>query len=86
MRHLRYSFAMSDETPLDRIVTDPAICGGRPTVRGTRIRISDILEMLAAGMASADIVADYPELSAEDIQAAALYASRAIAHPVIRAA
>jgi uncharacterized protein (DUF433 family) len=85
-RHLRYDFAMIEEHLLDRIVTDPAICGGRPTLRGTRIRVSDVLEMVAAGMTHAEITADYPELSQTDIQATALYASRAVAHPVIRAA
>jgi uncharacterized protein (DUF433 family) len=76
----------NNEHLLQRVVSDPAICGGRPTVRGTRIRVSDILEMLSSGMGNAEIIADYPELSQPDIQAAALYASRAIAHPVIRAA
>jgi uncharacterized protein (DUF433 family) len=71
---------------LQRIVTDPAICGGRPTVRGTRIRVSDILEMLAAGMSDSVITGDYPELTPPDIRAATLYAARALAHPVIRAA
>jgi uncharacterized protein (DUF433 family) len=77
---------MSDADLLDRIASDPAICGGRPTVRGTRIRVSDVLEMLASGMGPADIVADYPELSANDVRAVALFAAKALSHPVIRAA
>jgi uncharacterized protein (DUF433 family) len=66
----------------DRIVRDPAICGGRPTVRGTRIRVVDILELLAAGMTANDLLADYDELRAEDIRAAILYAARNLAPAV----
>ncbi len=71
---------------LNRVVSDSQICGGRPTIRGTRIRVSDVLEMLAAGMESAELLADFPELEVSDIRAAALYAARAVSHPVIRAA
>jgi uncharacterized protein (DUF433 family) len=71
---------------LDRITTDSRICGGRPTIRGTRIRVSDVLEMLAAGMETENILSDFPELEVSDIRAAALYAARAVSHPVIRAA
>jgi uncharacterized protein (DUF433 family) len=71
---------------LERIVVDPAICGGRPTIRGTRIRASDILEMLAAETPQAEILRDFDELSAKDIQAAILFAARSISHPVLRMA
>jgi uncharacterized protein (DUF433 family) len=76
----------NEHTLLSRIVSNPAICGGRPTVRGTRIRVSDVLEMLAAGETAQDILAEFPELAPEDIRAAALYAARALSHPVIHAA
>jgi uncharacterized protein (DUF433 family) len=77
---------MTDDTALlERIVTDPR-SGGRPTVRGTRIRVSDVLEMLGSGMTAPEIVGDYPELSDLDVRAAALYAARALSHPVIKAA
>ncbi|HEV7661565.1 MAG TPA: DUF433 domain-containing protein [Allosphingosinicella sp.] len=46
-----------------RIVSDPRICGGRPTVSGTRMRVSDVLEMLAGGASEAEIVADFPYLN-----------------------
>ncbi len=78
---------MTDETKLlERIVTDARICGGRPTVRGTRIRVSDVLEMLGSGMSVPEIVGDYPELGDSDVRAVALYAARALSHPVIKAA
>ena len=56
-----------------RIVSDPRICGGRPTVAGTRVRVSDVLEMLASGVSEAEIVADFPYLSVEDIRACLIY-------------
>jgi uncharacterized protein (DUF433 family) len=59
----------------ERITTNPEICGGRPTIRGLRIRVTDILEMLAAGATRAEILQDYPYLEDEDISAALEYAS-----------
>jgi uncharacterized protein (DUF433 family) len=70
---------------LDRITSDPELCGGRPTIRGLRIRVTDILEMLAAGASRSDILRDYPSLEDEDISAALEYAARSSDHPLIRA-
>jgi uncharacterized protein (DUF433 family) len=70
----------------DRITTNPAICGGRPTIRGLRIRVADILDMLAAGASRQSILADYPYIEDEDITAALTFAARATDHPVLRAA
>ena len=61
---------------LDRITSDPAMCGGRPCVRGMRIRVSDILEMLAQGVTQEEILADFPDLEADDIRASLLLAAR----------
>ena len=61
---------------LDRITSDPELCGGRPTVRGLRIRLTDILAMLAAGANRSDILRDYPYLEDEDISAALEYGVR----------
>ena len=69
-----------------RIKADPAICGGRPTVAGTRMRVSDILEMLAGGSSEAEILADFPYLALEDIRACLAYAAGAADHPVVTAA
>ena len=69
-----------------RIATDPAICGGRPIILGTRVRVSDILEMLAVGANEAEIVADYPYLVLDDIRACLAYAAQAADHPIVLAA
>jgi uncharacterized protein (DUF433 family) len=73
-------------TPIERITVSPDQCGGRPCIRGLRIRVSDILELLAAGESREQILADYPYLEAEDITAALLYAARQFDHPVLKAA
>ncbi len=52
-----------------RITVIPGICGGRPTIRGLRVRVADVLEMLAGGMTAAEIVRDLPILEPEDITA-----------------
>ena len=70
---------------LSRITVDPDLCAGRPCVRGLRIRVADILDLLAAGADRAEILADYPALESEDISAALEYAARQTDHPVIRA-
>jgi uncharacterized protein (DUF433 family) len=64
--------AMSE---LHRVTFDPAVCAGRPCLRGLRIRVRDILDLLAVGASSSEIVADYPDLEAEDITAALEYAT-----------
>lgn len=69
-----------------RISVDPAICGGRPTVAGTRMRVTDVLEALAGGATEAEIVADFPYISVEDIRACLAYAAGATDHPIVSAA
>lgn len=71
---------------LQRITVDPEVCGGRPCIRGLRIRVTDILDMLAGGATRDEILADYPYLEDEDITAALAYAARQTDHPVIPAA
>ena len=70
---------------LSRITIDPEQCGGRPCIRGLRIRVPDILELLAAGETNEQILAEYPYLEVEDISAALLYAARRLDHPTIAA-
>jgi uncharacterized protein (DUF433 family) len=60
---------------LSRITTNPDICGGRPCIANTRMRVSDVLDLLAAGETRAAFLADYPYLADEDITAALEYAS-----------
>ncbi|MGA8172501.1 MAG: DUF433 domain-containing protein [Methylocystis sp.] len=69
---------------LHRITTDPAQCGGRLCVRGLRIRVADILNLLAAGAAHNEILADYPVLEEADILAALEFAARQSDHIVLR--
>ena len=64
---------MSKSELLDRISIDPRICHGKPCIRGTRIFVSIILDNLAAGIAEAELLAAYPALTAQDIQAASVY-------------
>ena len=62
-----------ESTP--RITFDPEVCGGRPCVRGMRIRVADILEMLGHGVPESEILRDFPDLAEEDIRACLLYAA-----------
>lgn len=70
---------------LSRISINPEQCGGRPCIRGMRIRVSDMLELLAAGESNERVLADFPYLEAEDISACLLYAARRLNHPTIAA-
>lgn len=71
---------------LHRITSNPAVLSGKPTVRGLRISVSDILDLLAAGAGRKEILEDYPYLEDGDITAALEYASRSSNHAVIKAA
>jgi uncharacterized protein (DUF433 family) len=73
-------------TQLHRITVDPNVCGGRPVIRGLRIRVKDILDMLAGGATHDQILADYPYLEADDIVAALQFAASQSDHPVLRGA
>jgi uncharacterized protein (DUF433 family) len=59
----------------ERITITPAVRSGKPCIRGTRITVYDILEYLAGGMTEADILADFPSLTGEDIRAALAFAA-----------
>ena len=61
---------------LHRITVDPGQCGGRPCIRGLRVRVKDILDLLVAGASRDEILADYPFLESEDITAALEFAAR----------
>lgn len=68
---------------LERITVDPEIVHGRPAVRGTRMRVSDVLSLLAAGADETEILEDYPYLTAEDIKACLAYAAAQADHAVV---
>lgn len=75
---------MTDRTALlGRITQTPGKCGGRPCIRGMRIRVSDFLETLADNVTPSEILADFPDLEPEDIQACLLFASLSIDFPRI---
>ena len=71
---------------LKRITYNPGIFGGKAIIRGMRFRVVDILEMLAGGMTSLEILDDFPYLEAEDIQACLYYAAQKLNHPRLHAA
>jgi len=68
-----------------RITINPKQCGGRPCIRGMRIRVTDVLDLLAAGLSFEQILDEMPDLEREDISAAITYAKQGIDHPVIAA-
>jgi uncharacterized protein (DUF433 family) len=68
---------------LDRVSIDPAVCGGRPCIKGTRVWVSLVLDLLAGGMSEADLKAEYPVLMHEDILAAIAYGAEAARDRVI---
>lgn len=69
-----------------RIAIDPAVCDGRPVVAGTRMRVTDVLEMLAGGADAAEIADDFPYVSEDDVRAVLAYAAAMVNHPVVLAA
>lgn len=70
---------------LQRITVRPEQCGGRPCIRGMRIRAIDILELLAAGESKEQILENFPYVEADDIAACLLYAARRLDHPNVAA-
>ena len=71
--------------PLERITVESGKCGGRPCIRGYRLRVTDVLQLLAAGATHAEVLADYPFLEDEDILAAIDYAAHQTDHTVLLA-
>ncbi len=68
---------------LKRITVNPQQCGGRPCIRGMRIRVSDVLDLFAAGLTSEQILEELPDLEMDDLRAVLAYASRKLNHPVL---
>ena len=75
----------TDLSLLSRITQTPGQCGGRPCVRGLRIRVSDILEMLACPVSVEEILRDFPDLEPDDIRACLLFAARRTTFPQVAA-
>lgn len=68
---------------MERITVNPKQCGGRPCIRGMRIRVSDVLDLFSAGLSAEEILEEMPDLEADDLKAALFYASRKLDHPVL---
>ena len=71
-----------EENLMKRITINPAQCGGRPCIRGMRIRVIDILDLLAAGLTSEQVTDELPDLEKEDVQAALVFAARQMETPL----
>ena len=71
---------------MERITTNPAQCSGRPCIRGMRIRVADVLDLLSNGLTTQQVLQELPDLEAEDIQACLKYASCKLNHPVLTTA
>ena len=69
----------------ERITVDPEQCGGRPCVRGMRIRVIDVLDLLANGLTADQVIEELPDLELEDVRACLRFASRRLDHPVLAA-
>ena len=70
---------------MNRITSNPAQCGGRPCIRGMRIRVIDVLDLFAAGLSADQILEEMPDLEMDDLTAALQYAARRMDHPVLAA-
>jgi uncharacterized protein (DUF433 family) len=71
---------------LRRITIEPGKCGGRPCIRGLRIRVKDMLDLLAAGATREEVLEDFPYLESGDIDAALEFAARQSDHPILHVA
>ena len=67
----------------DRITVNPRQCGGRPCIRGMRIRVTDVLDLLAHGLKPEQVLEEHPDLEFEDISACLKFASNRLNHPVV---
>jgi uncharacterized protein (DUF433 family) len=77
---------MKQQSILSRITVNPNQCGGKPCVRGMRIRVTDVLELISNGLTTKQILKELPDLEEEDVIACVKYAVAKINHPVLNAA
>lgn len=73
------------ETLVNRITFNPKQCGGRPCIRGMRIRVTDILQLYSSGLSSEQILEEMPDLEMDDLKAALIYASKKLDYPIVAA-
>ena len=74
---------MKNNNLLSRITVNPEQCGGRPCIRGIRIRVTDVLDLYAAGLTSEQILDELPDLELEDLQACLQFAARKLDHALL---
>ncbi len=67
----------------ERITVDSEQCGGRPCIRGMRIRVTDVLDLFASGLTAEQVMSELPDVEADDIRACFRFASRRLDHPVV---
>ena len=67
----------------DRITINPEQCGGRPCIRGMRIRVTDVLELFATGLTAEQVLKEMPDLETEDLQTCLTFDARKLDHPVV---
>lgn len=82
-RTIQGAFTMAEL--VERITVNPEQCGGRPCIRGMRIRVVDVLDLLAAGLSQQQVLEELPDLEAEDISACLKFASSRLNHPILAA-
>jgi uncharacterized protein (DUF433 family) len=68
---------------LERITIDPKVCGGKPCIKGTRIWVSLVLDFLADGMTESELLAEYPQLTHEDVLAAIAYGAEVVRERIV---
>jgi len=69
----------------NRITVDPRQCGGRPCIRGMRIRVVDVLDLLAEGLSTEEVLRELPDLEADDVVSCLRYARQRLDHPILAA-
>ncbi len=70
---------------MERITVEPDKCGGRPCVRGMRIRVADVLDLLASGLSTEQVLRELPDLEPQDVSACLRFASQRLHHPLLAA-
>ncbi|PJZ71129.1 hypothetical protein CH373_01005 [Leptospira perolatii] len=77
---------MNEERITSRIVSSPEVCGGKPVIKGTEIRVLEIIDRILLGFGISDILKEYPELSSDDVKACLIYASKKLHSPLLEKA
>lgn len=85
-RFLAFTYLCNMNELLSRITSEPGKCGGKPCIRGMRIRVVDVLELLATGMTQRQVLDEHPDLQADDVKACLLFAARRTNYPFLNAA